>query len=171
MWLLSGFCLHLCLCGGHMTSTKCSPSRELLLPMWHTDPSYPAACSWGFTLFPHQSTARHWAPAFLTLCSTVYRILVVLKPSPFFPSMVLENRFLVQSPESVFTLFLYFSPATSGGVFFLHHPGAPHSAPFPFPALSLQKQLPILCGFSLPVHFSTLCSSWVLWFRLCRLLC
>ena len=132
---------------------------ESLLPMSHMEPSDSAAYSWGFTLLPYQSTSRHSASNLQTLCCIVYRILVVLKLSPFSLSVVLGNRFLIQSPESVFTLFLYFSPATSGGVFFLHHPGAPHSAPFPFPALSLQKQLPILCGFSLPVHFSTLCSS------------
>ena len=80
------------------------------------------------------------------LHSTVYRILVILKPSPFFPSVILGNRFLVQSPVSVFTLSLSFSPTTSGGVFFLHSPSVLHSPPFS--VLSLQKQLP--SGFSLP---------------------
>lgn len=40
---------------------------EPLLPVWHTDPSDPAACSCGFALFPHQSTASHGAPEFLSL--------------------------------------------------------------------------------------------------------
>ena len=80
-------------------------AAELLLPVWHTDLSDPAACSWGSAPLPHQSTAGTELQNF-RLCSTVCRILVVLKPSSFFSSVVLGNRFLVQFPASVFTLSL-----------------------------------------------------------------
>ena len=81
---------------------------ELFHPLWHTDPSDPAVHSWGFALLPHQITTRHLAVNFQTLCFTVYRILVASKPSPFFPSIVLGTRFLVQSPQ-VFSLSLSLS--------------------------------------------------------------
>ena len=92
---------------------------ESLLPMSHMEPSDSAAYSWGFTLLPYQSTSRHSASNLQTLCCIVYRILVVLKLSPFSLSVVLGNRFLIQSPESVFTLTLSFSPATFRGSDFL----------------------------------------------------
>ena len=67
------------------------------------------------TLRPHclllgicSSTVHHQVlrSEISTLCSTIYRILVVLKPSPFYPSMVFGNRPLVQSLVSVSTLAL-----------------------------------------------------------------
>ena len=108
---------------------------EPLLPMWHMDSSDPAACSWGFALLPHQSTARHRAPKLQSCYSFVYRILVVLKPSSFFPSVVLGDKFLVQHPASVFTLSLQLL----SGECFSCTPDAPHSPPFSFSVLFLQK--------------------------------
>ena len=58
---------------------------ELLLPVWHMDPSTPLSA-------PGHPELRNFR-RFALLC----RILVVLKPSPFFPLVVLGNRFLVQS--------------------------------------------------------------------------
>lgn len=76
---------------------------------------------------------------------------MVLKPSPFSPSMVLGNRFLVQSPASAFTLSLSFSPTTTfRGVLFLHDPKLSHSPHCSFSALSPQKQLLTFHSFSLP---------------------
>ena len=42
---------------------------------------------------------------------------MLLKPSPFSPTMVLGNRFLVQSPANVFTLSLFFSSYFWGNCF------------------------------------------------------
>ena len=58
-WLLSGVCWDLCLWGGFMASTKCTPSRGTTSPCVYMYPSDLAACSWRFTLPPHQSAARH----------------------------------------------------------------------------------------------------------------
>ncbi|XP_049506125.1 uncharacterized protein LOC125936195 [Panthera uncia] len=135
-------------------------AEELLLPVWHMDPSDPTACFWGFTLFPHQSTTRHRAPDFLTLLSTVYRILVVLRPSPFSLPVVLGNRFLIQSPASVFTLFLSFSAANFGKLFFLYFPDVPHS-PLSLSFLCYNSSLPLVASLS---HNSLLCTAYLLSF-------
>ena len=106
---------------------------------------------------------------FTTLFVTLYRILMVLKPSPLSSSVVLGNRFLVQSFVSVFTL--SFSPATFGECFsctllvcctlptlFLCSLST-KTAPYP----------PWL--FSPPDHLSTPCICRDLWLKLCKLLC
>lgn len=89
---------------------KALQAEDLHLPMPHKGSSDCEACSRGFTMLPHQSTARHWVPKFQTLCSTFYGKLVVLKLSPFSPSMIIGNRFPFHFP--VFSLFLSFFPAT-----------------------------------------------------------
>ena len=108
---------------------------EPLRPEWHMDPSDWSACSWGFALLPHQRTTRHWALNVQALCSTVYRILVVLKPSPVFPSMVLGEQICCSVSWECFHS-LSFSPATFGGVLFLHDAIKLHSPPFLFSILS-----------------------------------
>ena len=139
-----------------MGSTECSPSRGTSPRVAHGS-LRPHCLLLGFILLllPLQSTTKLQASKLQTLCSTVYRILVIFKSSPFFPSVVLRNRFLVQSPTRVFTLSLPFSPATFGGQLFLHDPGTLHSSSFPFSALSPHKRLPTFYGFSLP-HFTSL---------------
>ena len=80
----------------------------------------------------HQGTARYLAVEFPTLLSPVYRVLMVLKRSPF--PFSLSGSVTV----GVSTLFLQL---LLGGVLFLH------SSPFLCP--SLQKQLPTFHSFSL----------------------
>ena len=87
---------------------------ELVSPVWHMDPSDLAFCSWGFTLLSQQSTTRHGALKLQTLHATVYRMLVVWKSCAFSLSMVLGNSRLIQSPATVFTFSLSFSPVTFG---------------------------------------------------------
>ena len=71
---------------GTFASTKCTPSRGFTSPcVAHGPPPNCAACSWGFTLLPHQSTARHRAQKLPTLPSMVYQILVVIETFSFFP--------------------------------------------------------------------------------------
>ena len=132
---------------------------ELPFPGWHMNPSGQAACSWGFPLLPHQNTARHWALELQTLRSTVSRILMVVKPSPFSLSMVLGNRFLVRSLVSVFTFSLPFQlPFGGWGVLFFHYPDAPHFPLFSFSLCPLSaKTAPYLLWlFSPPVRLSPL---------------
>ena len=89
-----------------MASTKCTPSRETVSPHVAHAPLRPCCLlPW---VCPTASPEHHQAlrPKLQTVHSTVYRILVVLKPSPFFPSIVLGNIFLIHFPASVFTLSL-----------------------------------------------------------------
>ena len=67
---------------------------KLLLPMWPMDPSVLVACSWGFSLPPQQRTSRYLALEFPTMYSPVYRVLMVLRPSPFSLSMFWGTDFL-----------------------------------------------------------------------------
>ena len=103
---------------------------------------------------------------------TVYTSLVVLKPTPFSPSVVLGNRFLVESPASVFHSFSllhssYFQRST-----FLALPMHP-TLPLSFSLCPLSTKtaayLPQLS--SPPVHLWAPRTCQVLWLEFCRLLC
>ena len=114
-----------------MASTKCTPSRETVSPHVAHAPLRPCCLlPW---VCPTASPEHHQAlrPKLQTVHSTVYRILVVLKPSPFFPSVVWGTDFLF-SPLQVFSLFLSLSQATFGGVLFLHNHDVPLSPHFSF---------------------------------------
>ena len=76
MWLFSRVQRDLYLWGDQMVSTKCSPSRRTTSPHVAQGPLRPDA------LLPYQSTTRYRALILQTLCCTVYRILLVVKPSP-----------------------------------------------------------------------------------------
>ena len=153
IWLLSRVRWDLCLWGGCMASTKCPPSRGTTSPHVAHRPLGPHSLLLG--IHPsHQSTARYWALEFPTLCSPVYRVLMVLKPSLFSPSM---GRFLFGEQISCsvpYGCFHSFSQAAFRGVFFLFFPSAPHSPPVSLASLP-PKQLLTAHGFSLP-HFTSL---------------
>ena len=99
------------------------------------------------TRLSHQSTTRHRAAAFQTLCSPcLYRVLMEFKHSPF------SFLPLFFSPYSCFHFFT-FSPAAFGGGCFSH------TLPPSLSSLCKQKQLPALCSFSPPpVHLSLPCT-------------
>ena len=67
------------------------PGRETASPLVAQGPLRPLYLPLGIC---PTSSPEHYLEL-QTLCSTVYRILVVLKPSPVFLSLVLGNRFLV----------------------------------------------------------------------------
>ena len=69
--------------GGLTASTGCLPSGGTASPVWPVDASDLAACSWGFAL-PTRAPPGIELWSFRLLCSPVYRVLMVLKPSPPF---------------------------------------------------------------------------------------
>ena len=120
--------------------------------------------------FLFRCTTRHWVPKLQTLCSTVYRKLVVLKPSPFSPINGFGEQISCPIPCKCF--YSFFSPATfGGGSAFLVQPQCTVLS-FLLCLLSM-KWLPTLMApwlFSPPVHLSVLHTCQDLLLKLCRLL-
>ena len=135
-WLFSGVHWDLCLWGGHTASTKCPASRGTTSPRVAQGLLVPCCLLLG-NRPSHQSSASYRAVEFQTLCSPVYRVLMVFKPSlfSFLPFLL--------SPLCVFQLFSVLPSCFQGECFLCTLPLSPSS-------LCKQKQLPILRSFSLP---------------------
>ena len=141
--------------------TPCRPwTPQTPLPAPGHSPRFP-------TRAPSGTELRNFR-LYFTVCTS----LVVLKPTPFSPSVVLGNGFLVESPASVFHSFSllhssYFQRST-----FLALPMHP-TLPLSFSLCPLSTKtaayLPQL--FSPPVHLSAPCTCKVLWLEFCRLFC
>ena len=106
-----------------------------------------------------------------TLCSTVYKNLAVLKPSPFSASMILGISFLVQSVPCA--CFHSFSLSAFRRGVFLHKPDILLSLPPTLSTLCENGSLPsaALQLFSPPVYLSTPHTYHILSLKLCRLFC
>ena len=81
-WLFSRVHWKLCLWGGLTASTKCPLSRGTASACVAQRPLEPCCVLLGIRP-SHQSSARYQAAESQTLCSPVYRVLMVFKPSPF----------------------------------------------------------------------------------------
>ena len=81
MLLFSSVHWDLFLCGDHTASTKCPPSRGTAPPCVTQGPLRLLCLILGIRP-SHQSTGKYQAVEFPTLCSPVYRVLMILKPCP-----------------------------------------------------------------------------------------
>ena len=119
-----------------------------LLPSWQVDPSHHT--NWNLRIHP-TSSPEHCQT--LNSKTSDSALLGEVKPPPFSPSVALGNRSLVQSPASVFTCSLSFSPTTFRECFsytLLMHHTLPHS----LSSLPQNTSLPLWL-FSPSVHLST----------------
>ena len=131
-----------------------------------------AACSWGFALLPHQSTTRHWVLKIQTLCSTVYRILVVLKTSPFLPINGFWEQISCPVPCKCFHSFSLFVSSYFQRSTFLAWSWWDALSLFLFLCLLSAKTAPYpLQLFSSTVRLSAPHTCRILFLKLCRLLC
>ena len=140
---------------------------KLLLHMWHTVPFGPCCLLLGIS--PTSSVEHHQALSSKTSDSVLQCLwnpgsikALFLSPHQWF-----WEQISCSVPCECFHS-LSFSPATFGGVLFLHNHDVPHSPHF---SLST-KMAPYSPGFFSPlVHLSALPICQVLSFKLCRLFC
>ena len=149
MWPFSGVHWDLCLWGGHMASTRCSQSRGTTSPLVAYRPLRPCYLLLG--IHPASSPEHHQALSSETSDSIVYRILVVLTPSLFFPISGFGEKSSCSVPYECFHSFSQCLPTFFQGGVFLHD-WCTTLSPFLFLSLSsvCKKKLPTFHGFSLP---------------------
>ena len=125
---------------------------ELLLPCGTWTPQTPLPPP-GDSPYFHNKYHQALSSVLQTLHFTVYSVLVVLTPSPFFLSVVLGNRILVQSP--MFSLFLSLSLQLLSRECFSCTTPMCFTLPCLCPLSAKTVPYPPWL-FSSPVHFSTL---------------